>query len=75
MKKLEKNGKSFEVIEKNKFFEVMEKYNVTVSEVVKYAIYDLFKADPICNKGDNNIELMDFSKLKQLFLDGYYAEE
>ena len=75
VQKLNEQGKSFEVIEKNKFFEIMEKYNVTVSEEVKYAIGDLFKADPVCNKGNNNVELMDFRKLKQLFSDGYYKEE
>ena len=65
VKKLEKNGKSFEVIEKNKFFEVIEKYNVYVSEEMRQAIFECFKADSVCNNGDDNIELMDFSKLSQ----------
>ena len=68
-----KDGKSFEILERNKFFEVMEKYQVTVSKEVSNAVYELFKADP-ASIPDNKIEYMDFIKLKQLFLNDYYSE-
>ena len=70
---IQKDNKTFNVLEKDKFFEIMEKYNVTVSEEVKAAIYELFKADPDAFK-DNKIELMDFEKLKQLFINDFYSE-
>ena len=66
---------NFEVIEKDDFFDIMEKYGVIVNEEIKENIYKLFLNDaPICtNKGA--IMMMDFKKLNKLFLNDYYSEE
>ena len=65
----------FEVIEKDKFFEIMENYGVIVDEKIKDTIYRLFiNEEPICNN-DGKIMMMDFKKLKNLFLNDYYSEE
>ena len=65
----------YEVIEKNVFFEMMEKYDVTVNEEIKETIYKLFiNESPICTN-NGSVMMMDFKKLKQLFLNDYYSEE
>ena len=65
---------SYEIIEKDDFFEVMEKYGVTCNEEIKDTIYKLFiKEDPICTK-NGQLKMMDFQKLKMLFLNDYYNE-
>ena len=69
------NEKTNEVIEKNVFFENMEKYGVTVNEELKETIYQLFiNENPICTN-NGTAKMMDFIKLKQLFLNDYYSEE
>ena len=65
----------YEVIEKNVFFEMMEKYDITVNEEIKETIYKLFiNESPICTN-NGTVMMMDFKKLKQLFLNDYYSEE
>ena len=69
------NENIFEVIEKKVFFEIMEKYGVTVNEEIKENIYKLFiNENPICTN-NGNMMMMDFKKLKLLFLNDYYSEE
>ena len=70
----EKND-DFEVIEKDDFFEIMENYGVTVNEEIKETIYTLFiNENPICTNNGAKM-MMDFKKLKNLFLNDYYSEE
>ena len=74
IKKIKSDEKSFEVVEKDVFFEMMEKFGVTVTEELKDVIYHVFiNEEPICtNNGEN--KMMDFSKLRNLFLTDYYSE-
>ena len=75
VKKLEVNGNNFEVIEKNDFFDFMNKYNVSLDEKTKDVIYKLFIVEePEINKNEK-MQFMDFIKLKNLFLNNYYEEE
>ena len=69
------NEKKEEVVEKEVFFEIMEKFGVTVNEELKETIYQLFiNENPICTNNGTD-KMMDFIKLKQLFLNDYYSEE
>ena len=64
----------YEVIEKDDFFEIMEKYEVVCDEEIKETIYRLFiNEDPICTNS-GTFMMMDFLKLKNLFLNNYYNE-
>jgi hypothetical protein len=64
------NDKEYECIEKDIFFDVMEKYGITLEEEIKTKIYEFFIVDePTCtDKG--KVMMMDFSKLKTLFTTG-----
>ena len=74
-KKLKDKKKYNEVIEKNVFIEMIEKYDITVNEEIKETIYKLFiNESPICTN-NGTVMMMDFKKLKQLFLNDYYSEE
>lgn len=64
------NEKKFECIEKDKFFEIMEKFGVTIGEELKEAIYTFFIIEePVSSNG--SVEMMDYTKLKELFLNDY----
>ena len=64
------NDKEYECIEKDIFFDVMEKYGVTLEEEIKNKIYEFFIVDePTCTN-DGKTMMMDFSKLKTLFTTG-----
>lgn len=64
------NGNEYDCIEKDKFFELMEQYGVTVEEELKEAIYMFFiNEEPACTKG--SVAMMDYKKLKELFLNDY----
>ena len=64
------NGNEYDCIEKDKFFEIMEQYGVTVEEELKEAIYMFFiNEEPVCTKG--SVAMMDYKKLKELFLNDY----
>ena len=68
-------GKNFEVIEKKDFFELMEKYKVSLDEQIKDFIFKLFMVEePEVNK-NGKMQFMDFTKLNNLFLNNYYEEE
>ena len=69
------NNDDFEVIEKDAFFEIMENYGVTVNEEIKETIYTLFiNENPLCTNNGTKM-MMDFKKLKNLFINDYYSEE
>ena len=73
IQKFNDENNSFELIEKDAFFEIMEKYGVTLNEEIKETIYRLFiNEEPNFTK---NVMMMDFKKLKNLFLHDYYSEE
>ena len=63
----EKN--SYEIIEKDKFFEIMENNGIKFNKETKEEIYKLFKNEEYNNKkkGKEKILKMDFKKLKNLF--------
>ena len=64
------NDKEYECIEKDIFFDGMEKYGVTLEEEIKNKIYEFFIVDePTCTN-DGKTMMMDFSKLKTLFTTG-----
>jgi hypothetical protein len=64
------NGKEYECIEKDIFFDVMEKYGITLEEEIKNKIYEFFIVDePTCTD-EGKVMMMDFSKLKTLFTTG-----
>ena len=68
------DGKNYEVISKDDFFEIMKKYGVICDEEIKDTIYRLFiNEDPICTNS-GQLMMMDFKKLKNLFLNDYYSE-
>ena len=74
VKTFDDKEKKIEVIEKKDFFEIMEKYGVICDEEIKETIYKLFINDnPLCTD-NGNIMMMDFTKLKNLFLNDYYSE-
>ena len=57
-----------EVIEKDTFFEGMENMGVTLNDEIKETIYKLFiSEDPICTN-NGAVMMMDFKKLKNLFI-------
>ena len=69
------DNNEIEVIEKDTFFEVMEKFGVTVNDEIKETIYKLFiNEDPICTNNGTE-KMMDFKKLKNLFKYDYYNDE
>ena len=69
------NNKNLEVIEKKDFFDIMEKYKVNLNEEIKDIIYKVFIVEePECTK-NGEIPMMDFLKLKNLFLNNYYEDE
>ena len=75
IKTFEINSKNIEVIEKKDFFDIMEKYKVNLNEDIKNIIYKVFIAEePECTK-NGEIQMMDFLKLKNLFLNNYYEDE
>ena len=75
IKKFAAEEKDFEVIGKDEFFEIMEKYGVTANEDIKDTIYKLFiNEEQICTNNGKNM-MMDFKKLRNLFLNDYYSEE
>ena len=63
----EENNK-YSIMEKNNFFEKMENYGVKMDGKIKEAMYDLFKLeyDQGENKNENEIQFIDFNKLKQI---------
>ena len=64
------NDKEYECIEKDIFFDVMEKYGITLEEEIKNKIYEFFIVDePTCTD-EGKVMMMDFSKLKTLFTTG-----
>ena len=64
------NDKEYECIEKDIFFDVMEKYGVTLEEEIKNKIYEFFIVnEPTCTN-EGKTMMMDFSKLKTLFTTG-----
>ena len=68
------DNQNHEVIEKDDFFEIMETYGVTCDEEIKDTIYRLFiNEDTICTNS-GQFMMMDFKKLKNLFLNDYYSE-
>ena len=69
------NNEDFEVIEKDAFFEIMENYGVTVNDEIKETVYTLFiNENPLCTNYGTKM-MMDFKKLKNLFINDYYSEE
>ena len=63
--------KEMEVIEKDTFFEGMENMGVTLNDEIKETIYKLFiSEDPICTN-NGAVMMMDFKKLKNLFVYDY----
>ena len=53
---------------------MMEKFGVTVTEELKDVIYHVFiNEEPICTD-NGEVKMMDFSKLRNLFLTDYYSE-
>ena len=64
------NDKEYECIEKDIFFDVMEKYGVTLEEEIKNKIYEFFIVEePVCTN-EGKVMMMDFNKLKTLFTTG-----
>ena len=72
VKKLNIGQNNVEVIEKDVFFEMMGKYGVEVRDNIKEVIYNVFlNEDPQCtNKG--KVQMMDFSKINNLFINNVY---
>ena len=74
IQKIELKGINYEVIDKKDFFDIMEKYKITLNEEIKGWIYQAFMVEePEINKNEKK-EFLDFAKLKNLFLNNYYAE-
>ena len=73
VKKINSNNKTFEVVEKDVFFEMMEKYGVVVSDKIKDIIYKVFINDEPCCTNNGAVQMLDFNKLKNLFLNDYYS--
>ena len=71
IKKYNIGEKNVELIEKNIFFQMMEKYGVTVTDEIKDFIYQVFINDEP-NNNDGNVQMMDFNKLKDLFSNDFY---
>ena len=74
IKRINNEDKKFEVVEKDIFFEMMEQYGVTVTDEIKDVIYHVFIIEEPCCTDDGKIQMMDFIKLKKLFLNDYYTE-
>ena len=75
IKTFEVKCKNLEVIEKKDFFDIMEKYKVNLNEDIKDIIYKVFiMEEPECTK-NGELQMMDFLKLKNLFLNNYYEDE
>ena len=75
IQKYEVNNKNLEVIDKNDFFELMEKYKVSLNEQIKNIIYKLFLVEDAVATKNGRVQVMDFVKLRNLFLNNYYEEE
>ena len=75
IQKYEVNNKNLEVIDKNDFFELMEKYKVSLNEQIKNIIYKLFLVEDTVATKNGRVQVMDFVKLRNLFLNNYYEEE
>ena len=75
IKTFEVNSKNIEVIEKKDFFDIMEKYKVNLNEDIKNIIYKVFIAEEPEFTKNGEIQMMDFLKLKNLFLNNYYEDE
>ena len=74
IKKFVINNQNIEVIEKDTFFNIIEKYKVTMDGQVKEAIYNLFIVnEPQCTN-NGKVKMMDFVKLNNLFLNNEYDE-
>ena len=74
IKRINNEDKKYEVVEKDVFFEMMEQYGVTVTDEIKDVIYHVFIIEePFCTD-NGKIQMMDFIKLKKLFLNDYYTE-
>ena len=72
IKKLNIGQNNVEVVEKDVFFEMMEKYGVDVRDNIKEIIFNVFiNEEPRCNNNGND-QMMDFSKLNNLFTNNYY---
>ena len=74
IKRINNEDKKYEVVEKDLFFEMMEQYGVTVTDEIKDVIYHVFIIEEPCCTDDGKIQMMDFIKLKKLFLNDYYTE-
>ena len=74
IKRINNEDKKYEVVEKDVFFEMMEQYGVTVTDEIKDVIYHVFIIEEPCCTDDGKIQMMDFIKLKKLFLNDYYTE-
>ena len=74
IKRINNGDKKYEVVEKDVFFEMMEQYGVTVTDEIKDVIYHVFIIEEPCCTDDGKIQMMDFIKLKKLFLNDYYTE-
>ena len=75
VKKFNVNNKNIEVISKNDFFEIMEKYDISLDEQIKEIIYKFFIVEePECTQ-KGKIQMMDFDKLNNLFTNNEYKEE
>ena len=72
IKKYNIGEKNVELIEKNIFFQMMEKYGVTLTDEIKDFIYQVFINDEPLNTNDGNVQMMDFNKLKDLFSNDFY---
>ena len=64
------NDKEYECIEKDIFFDVMEKYGVILEEEIKNKIYEFFIVEEPACTNEGKVMMMDFNKLKTLFTTG-----
>ena len=74
IKRINNEDKNYEVVEKDVFFEMMEQYGVIVTDEIKDVIYHVFIIEEPCCTDNGKIQMMDFIKLKKLFLNDYYTE-
>lgn len=65
IKNIENEGKKFEILEKDDFFEIMKKYGVEVDERIKTYIYKLFIFEQ--NKDESQF-LIDCKKIRDIFI-------
>ena len=74
IKRINNEDKIYEVVEKDVFFDMMEQYGVKVSDEIKDVIYHVFIIEEPCCTDDGKIQMMDYIKLKKLFLNDFYTE-